>query len=90
MEMLGRDELNRFGTTLLAASIAFMYATVLLKLGNDWWTDENYSHGVLIPFVIGAIIWKERNTLKAAPCRPMPALGMSRFPIASIAMLWIP
>jgi hypothetical protein len=28
------------------------------KLGRDWWTDENYSHGLLVPFVIGFIVYR--------------------------------
>jgi exosortase len=45
----------------IAAALVFVYFTVLLKLGSDWWTDENYSHGLLIPFVIGYILWLERE-----------------------------
>src|SRR6185503_17445465 len=28
---------------------------------RDWWTDENYSHGLLVPFIIGFIVWQERK-----------------------------
>lgn len=45
----------------IAAALAFVYFAVLMKLGHDWWTDENYSHGLLIPFIIGFIIWQERK-----------------------------
>ena len=38
-------------------ALIFAYATVLRKLGHDWWTDENYSHGLLIPFIIAFIFW---------------------------------
>ena len=47
----------------LAATVAFLYAPVLAKLGRDWWTDENYSHGLLVPFVIGSIIWGLRDRI---------------------------
>ena len=49
---------------VVAAAIAFLYATVLAKLGRDWWSDENYSHGLLVPFVIALIIWKGWSDLK--------------------------
>lgn len=45
----------------IAVALVFVYFTVLLKLGGDWWNDENYSHGLLIPFVIGYILWLERE-----------------------------
>jgi exosortase len=61
----------------LAITIAliFAYATVLVKLGNDWWVDENYSHGLLIPFVIGYILWLQRDKLAAEKSRPAMLMG---------------
>lgn len=54
----------------VSAALAFAYAAVLRKLGIDWWTDENYSHGLLIPFVIGFILWSNRERFKQTPARP--------------------
>jgi exosortase len=45
----------------IAAALTFVYFAVLMKLGRDWWTDENYSHGLLVPFIIGFIVWQERK-----------------------------
>jgi exosortase D (VPLPA-CTERM-specific) len=59
----------------VVAAIAFLYATVLAKLGGDWWSDENYSHGLLVPFVIGLIVWKEWDDLKSAVSDSWPLLG---------------
>ena len=58
---------NLWKPFLIAAALAFLYATVLVKLGADWWVDENYSHGLLVPFVIGYIIWLEFDSLRNAP-----------------------
>jgi len=55
----------------IAVALAFVYFTVLLKLSGDWWNDENYSHGLLIPFIIGYILWLERNRFAAAETRPV-------------------
>ncbi len=58
---------NNLGWVLFVfLGLAFLYATVLAKLGRDWWTDENYSHGLLVPFVIGFIIWTEWGNLRNA------------------------
>lgn len=56
---------NLMKGVVVAASIVFLYATVLAKLGLDWWTDENYSHGLLIPFVIGFIVWGSWDSIKS-------------------------
>ena len=55
---------------LIAAALSFVYAAVLVKLAGQWWTDENYSHGLLVPFIIGYILWAERARLGDAPKRP--------------------
>lgn len=55
--------------------VIFTYATVLAKLSHDWWFDENYSHGLLIPLVIAYILWLDRDRLAAEPARPSMLLG---------------
>lgn len=55
----------------VAVVLCFLYASVLMKLGLDWWTDENYSHGLLVPFVIGYIISLEFDDLKRAVGKPL-------------------
>lgn len=68
----------------VAASLAFLYASVLAKLGFDWWTDENYSHGLLVPFVIGFIVWSEFGALKKEVEKPQILPG---FVIVLVALL---
>ncbi|MBV9240461.1 MAG: EpsI family protein [Acidobacteria bacterium] len=55
---------------IVSAAIAFLYAPLLMKLGRDWWSDENYSHGLLVPFVIAFIIWNQRELLVSAITKP--------------------
>lgn len=71
----------------IAAALVFSYATVLTKLGHDWWTDENYSHGLLIPFIIGFILWTERERLGRTIQRPAMWCGLAVVLFASLA-LW--
>jgi exosortase D (VPLPA-CTERM-specific) len=65
-------KVNKFpiAAVVVAASVAFLYTTVLTKLGRDWWTDENYSHGLLVPFVIAFIIWQTRDLLRSSVGKP--------------------
>ncbi len=60
----------------IGATLVFAYATVLKKLGQDWWNDENYSHGLLIPLIIGYIVWSQRGRLAAAAAKPSAVAGM--------------
>lgn len=71
----------------ITSALAFAYATVLIKLGEAWWTDENYSHGLLIPFVIGYLLWSERSRLARAAGRVSTIWGLSAVVFALLA-LW--
>jgi exosortase len=71
----------------IAAALAFVYFTVLEKLGRDWWHDENYSHGLLIPFVIGYILWLERKQFQASQTRPAVWFGVIGVAVSLLA-LW--
>lgn len=59
----------------ISIAIAFAYATVFVKLVRDWWNDENYSHGLLIPFIIGYIVWSQRDKLARARVEPSLVVG---------------
>jgi exosortase len=59
----------------ISFALIFAYATVLVKLANHWWLDENYSHGLLIPFVIGYILWLQRDKLAAEKSQPTTLWG---------------
>src|ERR1700682_4806213 len=71
----------------IAVALAFVYFTVLLKLGGDWWHDENYSHGLLIPFVVGYILWQERERFAGIQSRPASTWGAAGVAI-SLLLLW--
>jgi exosortase len=60
---------------LIVLAVTFAYFRVLAKLSHDWWADENYSHGLLIPFVIGYILWIQREKLKAERSEPSVLFG---------------
>src|SRR5437588_3747629 len=76
-----------FPPVAIAIALAFLYFTVIVKLANDWWHDENYSHGILIPFVIAFILWQERKSFvdsKSASSTSLGAIGIG----VSLCALW--
>src|SRR5215813_5565804 len=72
----------------LVSVVLFTYATVLVKLSRDWWSDENYSHGLLIPFIIGYILWSQRSKFATTRARPLVILGGLAVALALLA-LWM-
>lgn len=71
---------------VVALALAFLYGFVIKKLGYDWWTDENYSHGLLVPFVIAFIVWLEWDALKKIEIKPQFLAG-GLMVVAAIFML---
>jgi len=72
----------------ILAVISFAYFTVFVKLSRDWWMDENYSHGLLIPFIIGYILWTQRDKFASAPKQAYVLLGGAVLGLALLA-LWV-
>ncbi len=79
---------NVWKALLLSAAVAFAYWGVLARLGRFWWDDENYSHGLLIPFVIGYILWTERDQLASVGKRPRAFWGAAAV-VSALLMLWV-
>jgi exosortase len=44
-----------------------VYLPALIDLVADWYHDDNYSHGFLIPLVSGYLLWRKRDQLSAVP-----------------------
>ena len=61
----GAEDIPRAPRTLIETTRIFRDS----KLARDWWFDENYSHGLLVPFVIAFIVWREWDELKRAVSR---------------------
>jgi exosortase len=71
----------------IAIALVFVFFTVLLKLGSDWWNDENYSHGLLIPFIIVYIVWQERERFVEVRTKPNALWGAAGVAL-SLLTLW--
>src|SRR2546423_15292849 len=74
-------------TAILTGCLVFLYASVIAKLGRDWWLDENYSYGLLIPFVIALIIWCEWDELKQAVSKPAILVGALAIGVAILMLV---
>ena len=59
-----RSILPQLGTLVLA--FAVVYGHTITKLIHAWSTDDNYSHGFLIPFIAAYMIWQRRDKLSDA------------------------
>ena len=85
MSVLAKKSLWR--AVAISAALVFTYGLVLLKLSRDWWNDENYSHGLLIPLIIAYILWSQRDKLARIQVKPSTLWGGAAVVLALMA-LW--
>ncbi|GAB4271705.1 MAG: hypothetical protein Kow0092_26550 [Deferrisomatales bacterium] len=74
-------------TTLLLAALCLLYADVVPAMVTDWYVDENYSHGFLIPFVSAYVLWTRRGEIRRAARRARPSLVGLLVCLGSLALL---
>ena len=55
-----------FDLAVVLASMGVLYASVIPPLVQDWYLDENYSHGFLVPLISGYLLWSRRDDLRRA------------------------
>lgn len=55
--------------TLLSA-FTILFGTTIVSLVNDWNTNDNYSHGFLVPGIVGYMIWQKKDQLAKLAIEP--------------------
>src|SRR5208337_1444409 len=51
-------------------AFCFLYWKTIQGMVMDWYMDENYSHGFLIPLISGYILWQRREELTSYEMKP--------------------
>ncbi len=55
---------------ILAVSFSALFYNTIIKMAHDWSNDDNYSHGFLIPFITGYMIWQKKEKLSEYILKP--------------------
>ena len=78
----------------IVALLGVLYANSLSYLFQEWMENEDYGHGIFVPFISLALIWWRREHILAAGLRPtwwgiLPvAFGVGLFIIGELATLY--
>ncbi len=72
---------------LLCLALGWLYFDVLRRLTSDWYHDENYSHGLLVPLIAAYALWQNREELRATLVRPLTWLGAALM-VGAVLLLW--
>jgi len=58
------------GAATVLMGVALLFGKVLAALIQEWRVNEDYSHGLLVPFVIAYIVYEKRAQLASLAGRP--------------------
>ena len=53
----------------LLLAVVWLYHRVLMGLASEWWKNDDYSHGLLLPFVLGYLIHQKKDYISTIPLR---------------------
>ena len=56
-----KDDAAKLG--ILSLVMIVLYSPTFSMFWYDWSHDDNYSHGFLVPFIVGYLIWTKRDQL---------------------------
>jgi len=61
---------NLIQLILLILVFIFFYRHTISNLISEWYSDPNFSHGFLVPFVALYMVWFKKDTLSNIPLEP--------------------
>ena len=61
---------NRLLLVLVLPLLVGMYFTIVPDMVKDWYHDENYSHGFLVPIIAGYFLWQRWPDLRERLVKP--------------------
>lgn len=69
------ESLQKYRYYLLVLIVLFglLYAKVLPDMVHQWYVDDNYSHGFLVPFIAAWLIYERKESLLKAVANPWNA-----------------
>lgn len=70
----------------LIAAFALVYGQILAVLIGEWWTNDDYSHGFLIPIALGYLLYEKRDELAQVVTRPS-AFGFVAILLSQIVLI---
>lgn len=70
LTVCGWVDAQKWPLLVIAALVGMLYAENFTKLCSDWWRDENYSHGFLVPLAFFWMLWQRREALANARVSP--------------------
>lgn len=72
---------------VLALVFLLCYGTTLRGLAMDWWTDPDYSFGLVTPVAIAYVVFGRRQSLRDTPLAPSTRAGLALVALSQLIFL---
>jgi len=70
------------GGLIVLAAFLWSYWPTIIDLTEEWNLSDEYSSGMLVPFLAVYVLWLRRQDLQSIPVRPALGLGIGAFLLA--------
>ena len=70
MTLVGSLREHKVELATFLVLLGVVYHSIFAAMVLDWYRDDNYSHGFLVPFIAGYLAYRRREELAAAEVRP--------------------
>ncbi|MBN1507007.1 MAG: exosortase [Sedimentisphaerales bacterium] len=71
-----------FGGVALLAAFLWSYWASVMDLFKEWRRSDEYSAGLLVPFLAAYVLWLRRDKLVSVPVKPVIVWGVAVFMLA--------
>ena len=69
-ELQQNDHKNLLQLAIISLTIIALYFPTFQMFIYDWSHDDNYSHGFLVPLIVGYLVWTKKEQLRALSQAP--------------------
>lgn len=86
------EALRQYRIHLGAVLVLFvaLYYKIVPDMVMDWYKDDNYSHGFLVPFIAGYFLWQRWDEIKVEPVKPDNlGIGVLLFGCVQLTIAWL-
>lgn len=80
----------RYYLLLCLLMLTMVYLSIVPPMVKDWYTDDNYSHGFIIPLIAGYFLYERRNALQKIFVEPWgPGLLVIILGLVQLTVAWL-
>jgi exosortase len=80
----------RFQLLLILLLLSALYLIILKDMATQWYSDNNYSHGFIVPLIAGYFLYTSRDELMATEINPWnPGLAVIVAGLLQLLVAWL-